>query len=332
MEPYEIPYYQKSSLKLSMKLLYLFCTIFMLAGAVGFFYMVSPDEMAVPLFFGVFFLALAILFGYMFIAVGVLRKFHIEMTSEYFEVSSLFKNHKANWRDICDVNVYEYNNNLMLGILLKKDKNKKKKTLNGSFSSVMNIPQCSFQMAFNVFGEVDVNRLLFTIGQQIDKHASENNIDVEAMVDKNEGEDNNLIKAIIFSALSCIGMTLIYGITIFLFKKNYVAIPIFCSLLIIAVFNKYYLEKSFNIMIRLYLAIICLIQVPAAIIGEIMAVEKIEFTLINIADITKEYFKYIYHNPSKQVWVIVVSIICISMGALKGRYTSKKDKNLNQAQ
>ena len=62
-----------------------------------------------------------------------------------------------------------------------------------------------------------------------------------------------------------------------------------------------------------------------------MLSEKIKFTFNNVIEVTREYFKYLYHNPTKQIAVIIVSMICIGMGAVKGRYIKKKDKNLNQA-
>lgn len=331
MKAYDIPYYEKSSLKLRTKLLFLFCSIFTLAISLILFTLVSADDMAEGLFFGVFMLIICIMCSYMFIFAAVLKKFHIEMTSEYIEVSLPYKKRKAYWRDICEASVYTYNNNVMLAILLEKDKNKKRRTISGTFNSLSNIPQYSFQIPFNIFGSMEIDRLLYTIERQIERHASEKSADVDSIVEKNAEEQNSLIKAIVFSVLTSIGMSLIYGVSIYKIEKNYVAIPIFSSLLIIAVFNKYYLEKSFSLIIRLYVAMICLLQVPIAVIEAIMLSGKIKFTLSNAIEVTKEYFKYLYHNPTKQIAVIVVSVICIGMGAVKGRYSSRKDKNLNQA-
>ena len=331
MEPYDIPYYEKSSLKLSTRLLFLFCAIFTLAFSVLFFSLISADDMAVGIFFGLFMLAISILCGYMFIFAAVLKKFYIKMTEEYIEIALPYKKHKAYWREICEANVYEYNNNVMLAILLQKDKNKKRRTFTSSFNSLSNIPQNSFQIPFNIFSNVEIDRLLFTIGEQVDKHASEKSHNVESIINNNEEEHNSLAKAIMFSVLCSIGFSLIYGVTIYKLEKNYVAIPVFCSLMVIAVFNKYYLEKSFNMFIRLLVALICYLQVPTAIIEAIMLSEKIKFSLSNIVEVTKEYFIYLFHNPEKQVAVILVSAICICIGAVKGRYIKKKDKNLNQA-
>jgi len=48
---------------------------------------------------------------------------------------------------------------------------------------------------------------------------------------------------------------------------NYIVIPFFGCFVILSGFNKYYLEKSFNIFVRLWVGYICLIQIPVAIIG-----------------------------------------------------------------
>jgi hypothetical protein len=323
MEQYSIPFYQKSSFKWYMNLLFLFCTLFSAAGAIFFFVIIMKDDFIMGIFGGLFMLMLSLFFAYMFIAVGILKKFHIEMTSEYINVCLPFKSKIVYWREIYEAQVYELNNNTMIAILLEKDRKKKsKRTISNNVNSLFGAPACSFQIPLRLFKDIDAQKLLLTIGEQLNK------VDIKYEINSEDYEehDNSLIKAIITSSLFCIITSAIYGFTIYKIEVNYVVIPVFGCFLIISGFNKYYLEKSFNLTIRLWLGLICLMQVPAAIIGVIIISERYSITVNNILSVTQEYFEYLVHNPLKQVPVIIVAIICFAIGAFRGRTNKEKGK------
>lgn len=329
MQQYNIPFYQKSSLKWHTNLLFLFCTIVMAACSIFFFIVVIKEDFMEGLFFGLFMLILSFCFAYILISVGILKKFYIEMTSEYIRFSTPFKTRTVYWREIYEAQVYEFNNNIMLSILLEKDINKKRKrTISNSLDSLQGVPPNSFQISLRLFKDIDPQRLLLTIGEQVNKVDTKDYINVECLSEDNKEYDNSMIKAIIASVFFSIISSIIYGFTIYKLEKNYVILPIFGCYLIISGFNKYYLEESFNLIIRLLLGLICLIQVPTAIIGAIIISEGFRFTVNDIWIITCEYFKYLFQNPLKQIVVIIIAIICFTIGAFKGR-TRKEKTSLN---
>lgn len=320
MEQYKIPFIQRSSLKLSMKLLFLFCSIFTVAVSMVFFILIMKDDLIMGLIFGLFMLILGIYFTYIFITAGLLKKFYIELTPEYIKASLPFKTHIAYWNQIYEAQVYNFNHNTMLSILLDKDRNRKsRRTISNNFNSLYGVPPYSFQISLNLFNEVDIEKLLLTIGEHINNADKTGKVNIEALSEEQEEGNNSLIKAVLISMLFCIIMSAIYGFSIYKLEKNYVAIPLLGCFLIISGFNKYYLEETFNLFIRILAGFICLVQVPAAVIEEIILSEKIRFSLYNIIDVAREYFVYLFHNPSKQVAIIVVSLICFAIGIFRGR-------------
>ncbi|KGK90120.1 hypothetical protein [Clostridium sp. HMP27] len=325
MEEYNIPFHQKSSLKWHMKLIFLLLTLFTAGGGIFMLVAVMKEEFIMGLVMGLFMLGIGFYFAYILIAVGILKRFYIEMTEEYIRVSMPFKSKTAYWREIHEAQIYEYNNNTMLAILLEKDVNKKKKrTISNNFTSLYGIPPQSFQIPLRFFSEIDTERLLLTIGEQLNKVYIEDEINIESLNEDNEELDNNIIKAIIAAVLFCVITTSVYGVTIYSLEKNYLMIPIFGCFLIIAGFNKYYLEQSFSLIIRFLMGLICLVQVPAAIILTIIISERAAITGSDILIIINEYFKYLIQNPSDQIVVIIAAIVCFGFGAFRGRVSREQ--------
>ncbi|MDP4143382.1 MAG: hypothetical protein Q8936_02700 [Bacillota bacterium] len=253
MEPYSIPYYQRSGFKWYYNILYSFCIPFCFAGAIFFITVVSKDDFSMSVFFALFSAALGVLFSYMFVGVSILKKCYVKMTEDYIETFNMFKKRRIYWNEIYDINMYKQNNNLTLAILLKKDRAKKmKRTVNNNFNSI-------------------------------------------------------------------------YGLSIYKFNMNFLAIPIFTSQIIISAFNKYYFNEFSGIGVRLFLAILCFLQVPAGIIVGMIFEEQISFTIQNILLNASSYFQYLKHHPSSQVLTIITGIFCFGMGAFDGIIKSNKN-------
>lgn len=144
----------------------------MAAFSVVFFLIATEDDFIIGLCGGLFMLLLSLFFAYIFIFAGVLKKFYIEITSEYIKVFSLFKPRLAYWRDVHGAQAYEINNNLMIALFLEKDIRKaKKRSLSNSLNSLLGYPGSSFQIPLNYFKEIDVERLLLIIDEQINRNA-----------------------------------------------------------------------------------------------------------------------------------------------------------------
>lgn len=329
MKQYNIPFYQKSSLKWYINLLFLFCTLFVAAGSIFFFVIVKKDDFIIGLLFGLFFLILSSYFAYFLVWAGILKRFYIELTSEYLKFGVPFKCRTIYWREIYEVQVYESNNNIMLSILLEKDISKKRKrTIANNINSLSGVPPYSFQIPLRLFKDINPEMLLSTIGKQLNKVDIKDDKYNESLSENDELNHNSMFKAILISILFSIISSIVYGLLIYKLEKNYLILPILGCYLIIAGFNKYYLEESFNLIIRLFLGVICLIQIPTAIIGAITISEGISFSVNKIWNIACEYFKYLIHNPLEQILVIIVAIICFAIGYFKGR-TGKEKADLN---
>jgi hypothetical protein len=320
MNKYKLPVLIKSSLKRYMSALFVFSTIGMAAVSILIFISLMRVKFIEGLLIGLCSLLMSLFMAYTYIFTSVLKKFCIEMTTEYIKVNLPFKTKMAYWREINDVYLYSHSNNTFVGILLHKDIRKKaKRTISNNFDSLYGVPPTSFQIPLLYFADVDIEKLLTTIDEQVDKNESKDYKSIENSYKDNEEESNSLIKATIASVLISVTTTIVYAFAIYKIKKNFVAIPIFGAFLVISVFNKYYVEKKFSLGIRLLLGILCLIQVPAAIIGSIIFSMGTEVTVNNVIDITLEYFTYLMRNPIEQSAVIIVAIICFAFGTIKGR-------------
>lgn len=320
METYNFPYYRKSGFKWYVYLLY-FILIICLTASSGFFLIIMrKDEFVMSLFCSLFSITLDILFIYMLIYVGILKKCFIEMTSEYLRISTPYKTHKVYWNEIYEVNMFYYNHNTIIGVLLEKDRLKKqKRTILNSMNSIMGFPSYSFQIGLALFKDVNKERLLETIAGQINKNPKENYFKVENVTCNNEEKQNNIFKAIITSILICIILSAIYGFSIYKLEENYVAIPMFGSLIIISFFNKYYLEESFKLSIRLFLASLCVCQILVAIVGFTLFAYGVSFSIEMVQAILIDHFHDLIRNFSGQLLLIFTYVLCFGFGFFRGR-------------
>lgn len=203
VEQYNIPFLKKSSLKWYIYLLFSFCTLLIAGGSI-FFFVVMKDDFSMGLFFGVVMFVMSIYFAYIFVVAGVLKKFYIEITSEYIKFSSPFKSKIAYWREIYEAQVYENNNNTIILILLKKDINKKRRrTISNNYNLIMGIPPSSFQIPLGFFKDIDTQRLLLTMESQINKVDIKDEVNIDILCDSYEQQNNSIIKAIAISSLFC---------------------------------------------------------------------------------------------------------------------------------
>lgn len=331
MTEYTIPFYKKSSLNKKLKLLYLFFIVFFVALSLFFFFISKESNSFIEIGFGVFLLITSCLFLYLFITIDVLNKFSIEITNEYIKFFSPFSKKMAYWTDICNVEVYSYNNNPMISFLLTKDLNKKTKpSISNNLNALLGMPPASFQISTNLFKDIDIEMLYNTITKQLDSIPKNNNdIITEISNQVYEGPSNNLPKAILLSLIFSFTIGIIYGISLYFLESNYVIIPILGSFLIIAVFDKYYLETSFSLPIRCLVGLICSLQVPISIISGIFIDLKLLLPYAKLSIILKMVIsdiKNIFYNPHEYIVIIIIFIICFCIGLISGRASKRSKK------
>ncbi|WP_141228370.1 hypothetical protein [Anaeromicrobium sediminis] len=273
------------------------------------------DDLIKGLFGGGAFISLSVWACYIIISVQVLKKFSLHLTSEYIEVVLPFKATIARWEEIASVDTYYSHGNDYVAVLLKSHKEKKSFTRN--FESVFGVPSYSFQIPARFFKDVDMNRLLLTISEQINSRLANEGQHVDRIT---HGKDeNNIIGALSTSGLMGLILSVVYGISIWQLEENFVFIPIFGSFLIISMFNTYYKEESFNLMARLYIGFLCLVQIPLGIILATTLETEMYFAIDDIFFVIKKYFKYVVKYPAEQWFSIVIGLICFGIGAIRGR-------------
>jgi hypothetical protein len=331
MTEYTIPFYKKSSLNKKLKLLYLFFIVFFAALSLFFFFISKESNSFIEIIFGVFLLITSCLFLYLFITIDVLNKFSIEITNEYIKFFSPFSRKMAYWTDIYNVEVYSYNNNPMISFLLTKDLNKKTKpSISNNLNALLGMPPASFQISINLFKDIDIEMIYNTISKQLDSTPKNNN-DIIAEISNQvyEGSSNNLPKAILLSLIFSFTIGIIYGLSLYFLESNYVLIPILGSFLIIAAFDKYYLETSFSLPIRCLVGLICSLQVPISIISAIFIDLKLLLPRSKLSIILKMVIsdiKNIFYNPPEYIVIIIISIVCFCIGLINGRISKKSKK------
>jgi len=321
LDQYDLPLYQRSSIKWSIYLLFIFCSLFFAGFSIlGFIFLMS-DDLILGLLSGLLFLILTLYCVYFIISAGILKKFYIEMTSKYIRFKLPLKSIKTvYWNEIFNLQEYEYNHNTMISILLKKDVNKKtKRTISNNFNSMFGIPPYSFQFSLKLFNDIDNQKLLLTMGDQINRVYRKEDANIDRLNEQNEPNHDNIFIALIASIVSYIMISAIYGFTIYKFGENYLVIPILGCFIIISIFNKYYLENSLSLIIRFALGFTCFLQIPTAMIIVIIILEKINLSITNVLNVSYEYFNYIVRNPLGHILVIIAAISCFVIGGFFGR-------------
>jgi hypothetical protein len=300
-------------------LIFLAAFVFFIINAVP-----EEDDYILLLFCSIGTFIFILLFVYLFIFGGILKKFYIEVTSDYIKVSLPFKSNITYWKDVHDAGMYESKNNLIIAILLEKDKIKKtRRTIFNSLSLLYGSPPSSFQIPLGIFKDIDSEKLFKIIIEQINK----NNVSIEINTETYKENPENITKAIISSGLCFIILEIIYEFIIHILDIDYVMIAVLGCMLIISSFNKYYIEKSFNIFVRLWVGFLCLIQIPVAIIGapiiQTIMSQGFIITIADVINISRNSFYYLMHESSGQDMIIYI-ILSFIIGALNGRaYTTK---------
>ncbi|MCR3757684.1 hypothetical protein KYB31_01585 [Clostridium felsineum] len=323
---YDIPFLQKSNLKLKSKITYIVLTIFMLAMAAVFFTLIMQSSFIFGFLFGVFMATIGLFMGYLFIYAGLLKKFYIKMTDQYLEVSMPFKTRKAYWNEIYSVEIYRINNNTAVSILLKKDIGKaRKRTVFNNFNQLYGINPYSFQISLSFFEDIDLKKFITTIEIKRKENFDPNIIEENIIEDNDYKENkNNILKAVIVSIMVTLVLGVIYGFLICNSKKNYIAIPMFGSAVIIAVFNKYYLEKAFSLIVRFVVGIVCLMQIPIAIISACLFEGGADFSISYVIYIIRAYYEYVIYDTMKAFGFIFAAVVCFGIGFFAGRISISK--------
>lgn len=320
---YELPFFKQAKWAQSMKRTSIILAIVFIPIGIFSFKSIIEESVVMGILSGIVMFILPVFCLYTFFFGS--KKSYVELSEEYIKVSTPFKIFKANWNEIEAIYEYNTNNNDMVGFLLKKDiKKRTKRSILNNLNETMGQPPISFNISKQMYSDIDYKKFMRTIQNQI--LLKQNEIEDYNYMFDTESDDNNdnIVKAIIISLITTISTSVIYGGSIALFNQNLIIIPILLCFFIIAVFNKYYIEKEFNIFIRFWLGFLSAIQIPLGYIN-VFLIESFEYLdIYSIGQIIRLNFEDILTSISATLIAIVMMIICFGIGAVSGRVSNDK--------
>jgi hypothetical protein len=336
IEGYLIPFKERSRLKWTNHLLYIF-----MIGLFTAFIFIPFDNVAENLVSK----SLCILFDILFLSIwwytGILRKSYVELTEESIIFKIMFKTQIVKWYEIYDIQVFTQNKNTMLGIILKEKVRKRKESF-GTQLSDMYGGIFSVRIPLSQFQNIDIEKLYTTMTNKlIDVNKlSNDNIKYntnEFQMEKNENlstdikytsqssdieeNENSTIGNYIVAMLKLFILSIIvgsaYGLSIYIFKANLIIVPMFGSIAIVYFYSKTNKKRKINIFTRIILGLICALQVYLAVIIVVLLGSS-GTEGISYLDIINQYFEYLIEKPMDQGVFIIISIFCFWCGAFQG--------------
>lgn len=315
---YELPFYKRPKYTKSMKVITIVLSLVLIPMSFLLFTELTKDSLVMGILSGIVMFILPVFCIYTFFFGS--KKSYLELTEEYIKVSTPFKIFKANWNEIEAVYEFTANANEMVGFLLKKDiKKRTQRTVLNNLNEVMGQPPISFNISKQMYSDIDYNMFMTTIENQIALAPKETDNYINVYDSDLDDSNDNIVKAMILSVITAIIASIIYGGSIAIINKNFILIPLVLSYVITSVFNKYYIEKNYNIFVRLWVGLLSAIQIP---LGYIMVflIESYEYVnLDSIGLIIRLNFEDIFTSISTTLIAIVMIIVCFALGFTVGR-------------
>lgn len=144
--------------------------------------------------------------------------------------------------------------------------------------------------------------------------------------DLEEEQENSFLNAIMSALILSVLIGVVYGYTMKAWDTNLVIIPIFGAWLIIAMFNRFYVEDYFNISIRLLLGLLCFLPIPIAIIETTILEGGYPFTWDEIVVVASGYLQWMIEEPLDYLDIVIVSLMCFAIGAIQGRPKNRQEE------
>ena len=313
MEGYDLPFYQKSSMKWYYNLFFITYSILLIVITI---FMIEDEELCIELkwIIGSIMVSISLLMMYVVLMISILKKSYIRISDEYIEVKDLWKERKVYWNDIVLICESDDNNASTIGILLKKDLEKKmKRSISKSYRDITGESPISFKINIKYFHDIDRSKLFITIKRKIDT------LEKYEWISNEVEEENSWIKAIVCSFLAFIVVVIIYLFILWSMDRNSFMLSIFSSYMIVSVFNKYYIEKNINLKARLYLGFLCFLQVPVAIITYTLIKSNLEPNFLNIIGVIIGYYQAMIGDMKNSILLLLSMIGCFFIGAFVGR-------------
>lgn len=246
---------------------------------------------------------------YIIVTADILGRYSVKLTQEKLSLKLPFNKKVIYWKEIDSASLVSYNNNTFIGLILKEDLREGRRSVDKNLTEMLGVPAFSFQFSTRLFTDIDPENLISIIDTKIAEEVSQYKpFQVE------EEPNQSFFKAILLSFASSIVMSLLYALSIIVFDRNIMVIPLFSSLVIIAVFNKYYIAKAGSIHIRLLMGSICFFHVPLAISFLVIFQEKLSLTITNVSSVIINYIDYLICNYTENIFNILIPFLCFYIG------------------
>lgn len=310
---YALPFEQRSKMKWSMHLLFIF-----LIGIFGAFLFLPTDGSYIEIAFKLLCTILVSIFLYAWVFAGILRRQSLKITQDFIEFTAAFGTKKAHWNEIYDVQVFTQSHNTFIGLILKDKIRKSKQSfwteLNNMYGGMFSI-----RIPISLFASVDIETLYSTIRSQMNMQPC----DLEFINKDSQGIEEqrktNWLIVLLKISLLVLVLGIVYGISIYLLKINFLLIPIFGQMGIIYIYNKNSREEINVWPIRYMVGLLCASQIFIAMITSIFLTAKIPYNLRNLNDISLDYIMYIKDEPLKNLMVIGIAILLFAYGTFHGK-------------
>lgn len=298
-----------------------------------------PFEDEGEIFMKIFGFCLGIFFFYITVVIHLFKIQYLYLTESYIEYNSgLSKKITLKYSDIYTMNIYELKNNTMLGIISNK---RAKEIKAGKFGFVKRlfVNEYSMNIQMTYFSNLELDKLYTTIKDKVCEvrdevgELSQETFDEDSLVNEFEDYEEKTSGSLPIALIKTLVVTLVvgvlYGLSLNFYRKNILFIPILGVMAVVYTYNKSYVEKRINYVVRFFIGIFAACQIFIAVIVDGFFWNGLSFNLVNLTRLTGDVFKEIVRDPMDHLVIILIAVVSFYYGFVQGK-TFKFQRSFNK--
>lgn len=298
-----------------------------------------PFEEEGELLLKIFMICLGIFFFYFTVVIHLFKIKYLYLTESYIEYNSgLSKKITLKYSDIYTMNIYELKSNTMLGIISNKTAQEIK---SGKFGFVKRLfaNEYSLSISMSYFTNLELDKLYTTIKDKVCEvreefgELSQETFDEGSLINEFEGYEEKTSGSLPIAIIKTLAVTLVvgvlYGLSLHFFRKNILFIPILGVMAVVYTYNKSYVEKRINYVVRFFIGIFAACQIFIAVIVDGFFWNGLSFNLVNLTRLTGDVFKEIVRDPMDHLVIILIAVVSFYYGFVQGK-TFKFQRSFNK--
>jgi len=261
---------------------------------------------------------------YAFLFQNLLKKSYIDIDIDKIDFHQMFGTKTIWWDDVLDISTYTLNHNEFLGFITKQ---KVEKAQKGGFFSMLNSSMGGMYggaIPLKQIHKLEKDEIVFKIKNILkNQHTSESANQVKDISDKielsvaqnyDEEMPGSLNMAILYSSLFALGLGIVYGLSIFIFRVNILIIPIFGVFGIFYYFIKYLKPEGYRAYFRLWTGLLGLLSVFIARISLYFFFNKLLPTSTNLLRSITGYFEYLPSHLNTEFLFVIIGFATAGVG------------------